>query len=156
MVWSSLGQFWKVFKIKQLKVLMPASLTPKSKEPLNFIESSHEHLVPTKFLFKEPLKSYGSLYFTAFSLKPVCHTFVSFGTTQTKLIESIFQSFFKDILLSKISLPTSWPFKNGELILNFHCTIFWTTSDTDSFFNPGCVKRRIRCEIFLSSHFMKY
>ena len=36
MLWSSLGQFWKeLIKIKQLKVLMPVSPTPKGSGPLN-------------------------------------------------------------------------------------------------------------------------
>ena len=36
MLWSSLGQFWKeLIKIKQLKVLMPVSLTTKGSGPLN-------------------------------------------------------------------------------------------------------------------------
>ena len=31
MLWSSVGQFWKVLiKIKQLKILIPVSLTPKN------------------------------------------------------------------------------------------------------------------------------
>ena len=37
MLWSLLGQFWKIFiKIKQLKILMPVSLTSKNQEPLKF------------------------------------------------------------------------------------------------------------------------
>ena len=66
------------------------------------IESSHEHLDTYKisFLFNKPLKSYGSLYFATFSMKSICHTFASFGTTLAKLTELIFQSFCKDIILS--------------------------------------------------------
>ena len=60
------------------------------------IESSHERMDTYKisYLFKMPLKSYGSFYFTTFSMITICHTFVSFGTTQAKLIETIFQSFY--------------------------------------------------------------
>ena len=33
------------------------------------------------FIFNEPLKRYGLLYFTTFTVKPICHTFASFGPT---------------------------------------------------------------------------
>ena len=67
-------------------------------------------------------------------MKPICHTFVSFGPTSAKLFEPIFQSLYKDILTSKFSLPHPWPFKSEGLftfslfLTNFHCNIFWTTS----------------------------
>ena len=95
------------------------------------IESSHEHLDTCKPSFNKPLKNYAPLYFTIFSMKSICYTFV------TKVIEIIFQKFSKDTLLSKISLPHSWPFKsdgpfNFQLFLiSSHCNIFWTTGATE-------------------------
>ena len=117
------------------------------------LESAHEHLDTHKilFLFNEPFKIYGSLYFTTFSMKPICHTFASFGTTLVKSIESIFLSFYKDILKKKTlygpflsmvfnclkARPTSWrqitkfplshpgPFKS-DWLLNFF--LFLTNS----------------------------
>ena len=46
------------------------------------IESYHEHVDTYKvsFLFNKPLKNYGSLYFTIFSMKLIYHTLASFGT----------------------------------------------------------------------------
>ena len=69
----------------------------------------------------------------------ICHTFASFGTIEAKLIEPIFQSFYIDRLLYKISLPHPRPFKSDRLLnfylflTNFHCHIFWTTNATDYF-----------------------
>ena len=70
------------------------------------MKSSHKHLdiYKSSFLFDESLKSYGSLYFTTFLMKSICHTIASFGTPQTKLIEPVFQRFYKDVLLSKIAV----------------------------------------------------
>ena len=67
------------------------------------MESSHKHLDIYKslFLFDEPLKSYGSLYFTTFPMKSICHAIASFGTPKTKLTEPVFKRFYKDVLLSK-------------------------------------------------------
>ena len=78
----------------------------------------------TSFLFNKPFKSYGLLYFTTFSTKSICHTFASFGNTLAKLTELIFQSFCKDILLSKISLPQP-AFSKSVWLLNFE--LFLTT-----------------------------
>ena len=66
------------------------------------IECSHKHQDSYKilFLFKEALKSYVSLYFTTFSVESLCHTVASFETTYANLIETIFQSICKDMLLS--------------------------------------------------------
>ena len=61
------------------------------------MESPHKDVDTCKisFLFKEPLKIYG---------------------TQTKLIEPILQNYHKDILLSKISLLHPRPFKSDGLL----------------------------------------
>ena len=48
------------------------------------------------FLFNASLKSYGSLYSIAFSMKSIWHTFANFETAQAKLIEPIFQNFCKE------------------------------------------------------------
>ena len=84
------------------------------------IECSHKHLDSYKilFLFKEALKNYVSLYFTTFSMESICHTVASFETTYANLIETIFQSIYKNLLLSYISLPHPKSFKSGGL-LNF-------------------------------------
>ena len=79
----------------------------KNQRPLNLQASSYEYLNTKKitFLFNELLKKCGSLYSATLSMKSVFHTSASFGTTWDKFIESIFESFSKDILLSNISLP---------------------------------------------------
>ena len=107
MIWSSLGQFWKILvQIKQLKSLMVVSLTLKLRAAellgiicgymvnnfelkilsiwLRLSKKAHMNVRDTykiSFLFNEQLKSYSSLYFTAFSSKSLCHTFASLGTT---------------------------------------------------------------------------
>ena len=65
----------------------------------NIIKSSHEHqdAYKTSFLFNEPLKSYSSLYLATFSMKSISHTFARFETTQAKLIELIFETFYKNL-----------------------------------------------------------
>ena len=71
-----------------------------------------EHLNTYKIssLFNKPLKSYVSIYFATFYTKSNCHTFASVETSKTiKLIESIFKSFHKNILLTQIPLPHHWP-----------------------------------------------
>ena len=148
LLWSLLAEFWKMLiNIKQLKSLMTASLTQKwraveclsnpcgylgrkynfwTRNTINLIktiiESSYEHVDTYKisFLFSKPLKSCGSLYFTTFSMTPIYHTFASFGTIKARLSEPIFQSFHKDILISKISLPHLGPSKvTGCSIFNY-------------------------------------
>ena len=44
-------------------------------------------------------------------MNSICHTFASFRTTQAKLIEPVFQSFYKDLLIYEISLPHPRLFK---------------------------------------------
>ena len=47
-------------------------------------------------------------------MKSICHTFESFGTKQVKLIEPIFQSFYKDIVPQNF-IATPYPFKSDGL-----------------------------------------
>ena len=71
-----------------------------------------EHLNTYKIssLFNKPLKSYVSICFATFYTKSNCHTFASVETSKTiKLIEPIFKSFHKNILLTQIPLPHHWP-----------------------------------------------
>ena len=49
-------------------------------------------------------------------MKSKFHTSATFGTTLAKLIEPIFESFYKDILLSEISLPHRWLFKKWQAV----------------------------------------
>ena len=61
------------------------------------------------------------LRFTLFhniSMESICHTVASFEMTYANLIETIFQSIYKNLLLSYISLPHPKSFKSGGL-LNF-------------------------------------
>ena len=104
MIWSSLGQFWKILvQIKQLKSLMVVSLTLKLRAAellgiicgymvnnfelkilsiwLRLSKKAHMNVRDTYKQLNEQLKSYSSLYFTAFSSKSLCHTFASLGTT---------------------------------------------------------------------------
>ena len=81
------------------------------------MESSHEHfdIYKSSFLINEPLKSYGSLYLTTFPVKSISHSIASFGKPQTKMIDHVFQRFYKDVLLFKIVLPYPWPFKSDRM-----------------------------------------
>ena len=118
MLWSSLGQFWKVLiEIKQIKILMPVSLTPKNLGPLNFIESSHENLVPTKFHSYSMSRSRVTVCFI--SQRFLWNQYaIPLQALELYRLEPIYQSFHKDILLSKVSLATSWPIK-GNGLFNF-------------------------------------
>ena len=48
-------------------------------------------------------------------MKSKCHTFASFGTIQVKLIESIFQSFYKDIVLQNF-IATPLPLQKRRAV----------------------------------------
>ena len=64
MLLKLLDQFREVhLKIKQLKILMPVSLALENKGTFNFIESSREHLVPTKFHYYSMSRSKVTIHF---------------------------------------------------------------------------------------------
>ena len=65
--------------------------------------------IPAKFNFNEQLKSYASLYFTTFSMRLLCHTFASFGTTM-KLLYKQEQDVRKSLVICATQLA-------GDLLL---------------------------------------
>ena len=105
------------------------------------IESSHEHLDIYKILFQlnEPLKNYGSLYFTTFSISSICHTFVNIGTTWLSWLKPFSKAFLKKYYLQNF-ITTSWALQKWWyaqvfrlFLTNFYCNIFWTTNATNYF-----------------------
>ena len=78
-------------------------------------------------IFNELFKRYGLPYFTIFSWKSMCHTFVSFETTYAKLIEPISYSFYKDF--PKFRCHNLGPSKvTGYSVFNFLKKVLIATS----------------------------
>ena len=75
-------------------------------------------------------------------MKSISHSFVRVGNMKAiKLIEPIFEIFYKDILLFKISLPNCWLFRSS--IFNYFNEVLlepqmlWSSLDL---FSIACLK----------------
>ena len=95
------------------------------------IESSHEHLMPTKFHF------YSMNFWkvtVCFILQHCPWNQYSISLRALELHRLSWLRFRKDILLSKMSVPHHWSFSSVELfnfqllLKNCHYNMFWTTN----------------------------
>ena len=79
------------------------------------------------FLFNEPLKIYGSLYFTTFSVKPI----------PLQALELHRLSWLSPFSKAFIKIYYFWNFSKlcSLALQNSHYSIFWTTSATEFFRN---------------------